>query len=226
MLAMATACHSIPHRAMCGSKSAKMGWITVHGHRKSLLPMETSGPSPCHQPLKLASISHVSSCLRESLIPTILALHPILQPIFHFGYSLHSTGAPQFYPFCAQLNIHGTGSSVPTSSELVSIPGVYDNAGDAIYGDIWQNPTTWTIAGPSPVPFAVGSSNNGGTVTQTGTAQPTNTGTPMQSPNPVTKSGKCKAKKRNTSLVKRAVFDQVKGSHVKLRRSRGMFWLW
>src|SRR5260221_5869957 len=148
MLAMATACHSIPARAICGSKSAKMGWITVHGHRKSLLPMETSGPSPCHQPLKLASISHVSSCLRESLIPTILALHPILQPIFHFGYSLHSTGAPQFYPFCAQLNIHGTGSFVPTSSDLVSVPGGHDKSVDANLGDRWRKLSTGSHTDP------------------------------------------------------------------------------
>jgi len=74
--------------------------------------------------------------------------------------ALHSAGAPQFYPSCSQLNVNGSGSDVPGKSDLVAIPGVYANAGQAIYGDIWESPKTWPLAGPRPVSFASGSGGN------------------------------------------------------------------
>ncbi|KAF8314454.1 glycoside hydrolase, partial [Clavulina sp. PMI_390] len=68
--------------------------------------------------------------------------------------ALHNAGQPQFYPSCSQLNIASSGSSVPTSSDLVAIPGVYANAGKAINGDVWDNgdaayPSSWPVAGPA-----------------------------------------------------------------------------
>jgi len=74
--------------------------------------------------------------------------------------ALHSAGAPQFYPSCAQLNVKGSGSSTPSTSSLADLPGAYAKAGNAIYGDIWEQPKTWPLAGPAVVAFATGSSND------------------------------------------------------------------
>lgn len=76
--------------------------------------------------------------------------------------SLHSAGEPQFYPSCTQLNIKSSGSSVPTSSDLVAIPGIYANAGKAIYGSVWTGvPTSWPVAGPAVVSWATSSTGSG-----------------------------------------------------------------
>lgn len=77
--------------------------------------------------------------------------------------ALHSTGAPQFYPSCAQLNVKGGGSDVASGSSLVALPGAYANAGNAIYGDIWEQPTSWPVAGPAVVSFSDGSSGDDST---------------------------------------------------------------
>lgn len=87
---------------------------------------------------------------------------------------LHNTGNPQFYPSCTQLNIKSSGSSVPSSSDLVGIPGIYSNAGKAIYGDVWAgNPTTWPVAGPAVVSWA--KSGGGGDDPKTTASVPTST---------------------------------------------------
>lgn len=48
--------------------------------------------------------------------------------------ALHSAGAPQFYPSCTQLTVTGGGDGAPTASELVSIPGVYKQGDEALFG--------------------------------------------------------------------------------------------
>jgi len=62
--------------------------------------------------------------------------------------ALHSAHAPQFYPSCAQVVVGGSGSSSPSSSEMVAIPGYYQNDTSTNI-DIWQNgQTSYPIAGP------------------------------------------------------------------------------
>ncbi|KEP46375.1 glycoside hydrolase family 61 protein [Rhizoctonia solani 123E] len=56
--------------------------------------------------------------------------------------ALHPAGSPQFYPSCTQLDITGGVSGAPTQSELVSIPGVYQQ------GD---QRTVWQYMGTTPV---------------------------------------------------------------------------
>ncbi|KDQ15684.1 glycoside hydrolase family 61 protein [Botryobasidium botryosum FD-172 SS1] len=75
--------------------------------------------------------------------------------IRHEILALHSIREPQVYPSCTQVNVRESfGSDVPLDGELASIPGIYDDAGDAIYGDIWNQPTSWPIVGPPVVRFA------------------------------------------------------------------------
>lgn len=62
--------------------------------------------------------------------------------------ALHSAHAPQFYPSCAQVVVSGSGSSSPSSTEMVAIPGYYQNDTSTNI-DIWQNgQTSYPIAGP------------------------------------------------------------------------------
>jgi hypothetical protein len=77
---------------------------------------------------------------------------------------LHSTGAPQFYPSCTQIRVSGSGSDIPSDSEMVSIPGLYDGH---VFPDVWSNPTQYTMAGPAVPAFAAsvnpsGPSSGGG----------------------------------------------------------------
>ena len=71
------------------------------------------------------------------------------------------------------MNIKSSGSNVPSDSDLAAIPGIYDNAREAIYGDIWSvTPTTWPVAGPSVVSWAKDGYNGGET---SSTAPPSST---------------------------------------------------
>ncbi|KAG9100516.1 Esterase/lipase/thioesterase [Ceratobasidium sp. UAMH 11750] len=74
--------------------------------------------------------------------------------------ALHSAGAPQFYPSCTQLSVTGGGNGVPSSNELVSIPGVYTQGDPAIFGNIWNQPQSWPQVGPNVAAFVSGGSSN------------------------------------------------------------------
>jgi len=72
--------------------------------------------------------------------------------------ALHNANQPQYYPSCTQLNVKGSGSSKPASSELVSIPGVYKGF---TWPDIWSDSfSKFSIPGPNVVSFASGGSGN------------------------------------------------------------------
>jgi hypothetical protein len=146
---------------------------------------------------------------------------------------LHNAGSPQFYPSCTQLNIKSSGSSVPSSNDFVAIPGVYSNAGEAIYGDVWDGtPKSWPVVGPAVVSWAKSGGSGGGDDTKTTPSVPTatssvsdlhktaagneistlpvNVGPPM--PSSMTKPKRCKDKGKNgarrsvpPSMVKRIV---------------------
>jgi hypothetical protein len=42
-------------------------------------------------------------------------------------------GGAEFYPSCSQLSIGGNGTGVPSSSELVTLPGAYHDDDPGIY---------------------------------------------------------------------------------------------
>ncbi|CAE6506152.1 unnamed protein product [Rhizoctonia solani] len=72
--------------------------------------------------------------------------------------ALHSAGAPQFYPSCTQLDITGGGNGAPASSELFSIPGVYQQGDQGLFGSIWSQPQSWPQVGPNVAAFISGDS--------------------------------------------------------------------
>ncbi|KIP10876.1 glycoside hydrolase family 61 protein, partial [Phlebiopsis gigantea 11061_1 CR5-6] len=79
--------------------------------------------------------------------------------IRHELVALHDAGQPQFYPSCAQVNVQGSGTQEPAASDLVSIPGVYN---DVQFPDIWDDSFhSFTLPAP-PVAFASGGSTSGG----------------------------------------------------------------
>ncbi|KAI1794153.1 glycosyl hydrolase family 61-domain-containing protein [Ganoderma leucocontextum] len=69
--------------------------------------------------------------------------------------ALHSAGQPQYYPSCAQLSVTGSGTTVPSGSELVSIPGIYNNVQ---WPDIWDD-NFKSFAAPGPAVAFSGSSS-------------------------------------------------------------------
>jgi len=81
----------------------------------------------------------------------------------HEMIALHSAGAPQNYPSCAQLEITGSGTQKATGKELVSMPGVYDNS-DILTVNIWSDgfkSTGFTLPSPPVASLASsGGSNN------------------------------------------------------------------
>ncbi|KAI0706801.1 glycosyl hydrolase family 61-domain-containing protein [Cerioporus squamosus] len=69
--------------------------------------------------------------------------------------ALHSVGQPQYYPSCAQIDVTGGGNTVPSGSELVSIPGLYNSVQ---WPDIWSDSfKSFKIPGPA----AIGDSSSG-----------------------------------------------------------------
>ncbi|CUA77705.1 hypothetical protein RSOLAG22IIIB_12776 [Rhizoctonia solani] len=94
--------------------------------------------------------------------------------------ALHSAGAPQFYPSCTQLDITGGGNGAPTQSELVSIPGVYQQGDQALFGSIWEQPQSWPQVGPNVAAFISGESAPAPaptSATPTSSDEPTSTST-------------------------------------------------
>ncbi|KDQ57521.1 glycoside hydrolase family 61 protein [Jaapia argillacea MUCL 33604] len=68
----------------------------------------------------------------------------------HELLAIHTSDQPQFYPECAQLILTGGGSSAPTSSYLVTLPGAYKASDPGVTLDIYATPTftNYTIPGP------------------------------------------------------------------------------
>jgi hypothetical protein len=61
------------------------------------------------------------------------------------------------------MDIKSSGSSVPSSNDLAAIPGMYNNAGSAIYGDAWtDNIESWPVPGPKVVSWAKSDTSGGG----------------------------------------------------------------
>ncbi|KAI8992995.1 glycosyl hydrolase family 61-domain-containing protein [Trametes punicea] len=78
----------------------------------------------------------------------------------HEIVALHSVGQPQYYPGCAQVEVTGTGTQIPSGSELVSLPGLYNNVQ---WPDIWSdNIKSFTAPGPA-IAFSDSSSDSDST---------------------------------------------------------------
>jgi cellulase len=92
--------------------------------------------------------------------------------------ALHSLPA-QFYPECAQIQITGSGSRAPTSSELVSFPGAYSNSDPGLSVNLYstdsQTNTHYVIPGPPLYGSGGSTGSTGGTPTTTAPSGPTTT---------------------------------------------------
>ena len=114
-----------------------------------------------------------------------------------------SQGGAEFYPACAQLKVGGSGTGVPTQSELVSFPGAYSDTDPGIYDpQVYNSGQTYVFPGP-PVAAFVGSgggstSGNGTTTSGNGTTTSTTTGSPPAH-STATKSKSCKLRHSKTA---------------------------
>ncbi|KAF8623797.1 hypothetical protein AX15_006189 [Amanita polypyramis BW_CC] len=79
-----------------------------------------------------------------------------------------SEGGAEFYPSCTQLRVGGSQSGMPSSSDLVSLPGAYKDSDPGILDPNVYNPgASYTFPGPSVASFIAGggtssSGNNSG----------------------------------------------------------------
>ncbi|KAF9049936.1 glycosyl hydrolase family 61-domain-containing protein [Panaeolus papilionaceus] len=88
----------------------------------------------------------------------------------HEIIALHSKPA-QYYPSCSQITVTGTGTGVPSDSELVSMQTLYQGV---TFPDIYGSSVSFTIPGPPVVQFD-GSSPPPPPIPPTGTSSPTAT---------------------------------------------------
>lgn len=95
--------------------------------------------------------------------------------IRHELMAVHQANTPQFYPECGQLQVTGSGTSVPSGDFLVSIPSkdFCDMTSPSIDIDIYDASvgaaTTYSIYGPSIWPAGATGNNNKPSVTATHT---------------------------------------------------------
>ena len=95
----------------------------------------------------------------------------------HELLALHSSSQPngaQFYPMCVNLDIKGTGTSVP--DKTVKFPGAYKPDDKGILVNIWWPPLqSYEIPGPPLVKLVSSGSGDGGDVNTEPTVTPTPT---------------------------------------------------
>jgi hypothetical protein len=125
--------------------------------------------------------------------------------------ALHSV-QPQYYPGCVQVNVKNGGADTPSSSDLTSLPGMYNGFK---WPDIWTDSLNgFVVAGPKVVSFADNGSSGSSpssspsSVSSSSVPRPHSTSTPA-SP---TSTGVCRTKRR-TNNSKRS----VSGRHIHRR---------
>lgn len=100
-------------------------------------------------------------------------------------------GGAEFYPSCSQLNVQGSGTGVPSASDLVSFPGAYSDTDPGILvKNAYDAKAKYTFPGPPVVKLAAGGSSSADpssdpsgsdspTPSSTGSVKPSSSGKPM-----------------------------------------------
>jgi len=72
-----------------------------------------------------------------------------------------SKGGAEFYPSCSQLNVQGSGTGVPSASDLVSFPGAYSDTDPGILvKNAYDAKAKYSFPGPAVVKLAAGGSSS------------------------------------------------------------------
>ncbi|KAG7447641.1 glycoside hydrolase [Guyanagaster necrorhizus] len=99
-------------------------------------------------------------------------------------------GGAEFYPSCTQLKVGGSGTGVPSSSDLVKLPGAYSDTDPGILVDVYSNPeASYTFPGP-PVVDLGGSGSSASASAAASASSATSTSASSDS------QGSCKLEKR------------------------------
>ncbi|KAJ7288324.1 glycosyl hydrolase family 61-domain-containing protein [Mycena rebaudengoi] len=70
-------------------------------------------------------------------------------------------GGAEFYPSCSQIDVGGSGSGVPSSSDLVKLPGAYSATDPGILVDVYSNTNAvYTFPGPPVAAFVSGGASS------------------------------------------------------------------
>jgi hypothetical protein len=128
--------------------------------------------------------------------------------------ALHSTGQPQYYPGCVQVNVKNGGADKPSASELTSFPGMYNGykwpdiytdkldgfvvAGPDVVTFADGNPSDPTPSSPPPASSSIVHNSNGPSSTA---SRPSSTSTPAKPSSTATcRTRKSASKKRSFAL--------------------------
>ncbi|KAH7890299.1 glycosyl hydrolase family 61-domain-containing protein [Phlebopus sp. FC_14] len=94
-------------------------------------------------------------------------------------------GGAEFYPACIQLNVGGSQTGGPQSSEEVKFPGGYSDTDPGILvPNIYNPPITYTFPGPAVAAFVSGGSNSSGSGSSSSTPGSTGSGSSTPAPSP------------------------------------------
>ncbi|KAK6436441.1 hypothetical protein LTR95_007359 [Oleoguttula sp. CCFEE 5521] len=95
-------------------------------------------------------------------------------------HSASSSGGAQFYQSCAQIQVTGSGSFSPASSDLATFPGTYSASDPGILVNIYSSSIYTSYQAPGPKPISCGGGSGGSPAsTTTKAATPTTTTTAM-----------------------------------------------
>ncbi|KAJ7610422.1 glycosyl hydrolase family 61-domain-containing protein [Roridomyces roridus] len=140
------------YMASCGSEScadfdaSKAKWFKISEQGQDAsgawaqAKLDTGSPAKVTLPSNLKAGNYL---LRHEII----ALHTAM-----------TAGNAEFYPNCVQLKVTGSGTGVPASSELVSLPGAYKAQDKGILLDVYNMNGAYQFPGPPVAAFVSGGS--------------------------------------------------------------------
>ncbi|KAK0475928.1 glycosyl hydrolase family 61-domain-containing protein [Armillaria novae-zelandiae] len=110
-----------------------------------------------------AQAALMSGAAAKVTLPSNLAAGNYI--IRHEIIALHNAqaeGGAEFYASCTQLKVGGSGTSTPSSSNLVQLPGAYSDTDPGILIDVYSDSQndSYTFPGPAVVDFGGGGTSS------------------------------------------------------------------
>jgi len=137
-------------------------------------------------------------------------------------------GGAEFYPGCAQLQIGGSQTGVPQSSDLLSLPGAYKDTDPGIFDpNVFDDGATYTFPGPPIASFISGSSSSSssGNGTNSGSNGNSTSSNPGNSGNSTSSSGSsgsgsgsCHLRRRSASSPTNTTSSEYRKRALKFHR--------
>lgn len=102
----------------------------------------------------------------------------------HEIIAMHSTGAPQVYPYCFQANVKGSGSAVP--SDTTTFPAAYNINDDFKTWNLYNGQSPSEFKAPGPAVYGGGGSGGSPAPAPQPAPEPSSSAAPAPVPEPST----------------------------------------